>query len=151
MTNLTELQRHLLFRAALLFFVGMLTGLWAGVVLSDGRAIGMVLNWKLQFPRLVLASHLNALMGTFWLLGVAFTLEHGSFTDNGKRWLARLTLTAAYGNWAITLLASILDARGLDMAGDARNNIVAGLLQVFVVVPTLAASGMWVLGLRARA
>jgi hydroxylaminobenzene mutase len=149
MISPSPLQRTLMFRAALLFALGMVTGLWVAVVLTHGQAAGITLP-PVKYERLALAAHLNALMGTFWLLGLASTIEHTSFTDAAKARLALLSSIAAYGNWGVTLLASFLDVRGLDFGGDLRNKLVAGLLQALVVIPTLLSSGLWAYGLRPR-
>jgi hypothetical protein len=47
---------------ALLFFIGMLTGLWAGVALTGKVKVGI--------PHLALAAHLNALLGGLAPAGV---------------------------------------------------------------------------------
>jgi hypothetical protein len=134
-------------RAAVLFFLGLGTGVWAGAVLTQGRALGLTLGTP-KHERLALASHLNALLGCFWILAVAFTIEHTTLGDPGKRWLARLVTLVNYANWSITLLASILDVRGLELvSGDGRNNLVAVLLLAGVVLPGLAAAGLWAFGL----
>jgi len=147
MSTASPLPRALMSRAALLFFLGMVTGLWAGVVLSHGRAIGIDLP-PLQHERLALGAHLNALLGAFWLLALASTVEHTRFGDVGRRRLAQAVTVACFGNWAITLLASLLDVRGLDFGGGPRNQAIAGLLQALVVLPSLAASAAWAVGLR---
>jgi hydroxylaminobenzene mutase len=138
--NEDPLRRRLAFLGALLFGLGMLTGLWAGVVLSD--------KVKVAIPHLALASHLNALLGCFWLLGLSYTLPMLSYGEQGKKRLALLTLIPAYGNWLVTLLASVLGARGLGFTGDASNDLIAVLLQVIVVLPTLVATAAWVWGFR---
>src|SRR5438046_3084549 len=116
MSTPTPLQRTLMSRAALLFFLGMATGLWAGVVLSHGRAIGIDLP-PLKHERLALGAHLNALLGAFWLLGLASTIEHTRFGDRGRRRLVAVVSLVTFANWSITLLASLLDVRGLDFEG----------------------------------
>ncbi len=145
--TLTIEQRLLLRRAGLLFGLAMLTGLWAGVVLSHGRAVGIDWDWRPKYERLVLSSHLNGLFGCFWMLGVAGTMSFVGLDEKQKHRLALLTTVASYGNWAVTLFASFLDERGLAFLGNARNDSIAGLLQVFVVIPTLAATYYWVRGL----
>jgi len=123
---------------AALFAIGMLTGFWAGAALS-----GVV---QVPIPRLALAAHLNCLMGAFWLLGVAFTMPMLGYSDKGKERLAKLTLVPAYGNWAITLLASVLGVRGINFTGHRANDVIAVLLFAFVVGPAVAQSLAWVYG-----
>jgi hydroxylaminobenzene mutase len=137
--NDDTLRRRLASLAALLFALGMVTGLWAGLVLSD--------KVKVTIPHLALASHLNALLGCFWLLGLSYTVPMLSYGERGKVRLAILTLVPAYGNWFVTLVASVLGARGLEFTGNGSNDLVAVLLQVVVVLPTLAACSGWCWGL----
>ena len=148
--QLTKQQRDLLRRAGLLFLLGMITGIWAGIVLSDGRAVGLQFNWALKHERLVLGAHLNGLIGCFWLLGVAGTLPYLRLNERGRLRLVRLVTLATYANWSVTLLASFFDARGLAFVGEVRNDIIAALLMIFVVLPTLAAAGLWAWGLWAE-
>jgi hydroxylaminobenzene mutase len=129
-------------RAAVLFFLGLLTGVYAGVVLTEGKALGLHLA-KPQHERLALAAHLNCVLGCFWILAVAFTLEHTRLSAKGKLALAWLVTVANYANWSITLLASLLDARGLALEGDPKNDVVAVLLVVGVVLPSFVTSGLW--------
>lgn len=134
----TPLQRRLAKSAASLFAIGMLTGFWSGAALAE--------IVKVPIPRLALAAHLNCLMGCFWLLGVAFTLPMLGYSDKGKERLAKLTLIPAYGNWAITLLASFLGVRGINFTGHRANDFIAVLLFAFVVGPAVAQSFTWVYG-----
>lgn len=143
----SALKRTLMGRAARLFLLGMLTGIWVAVVFTQGRAIGIDLGFRPTHERMALAAHLNALLGTFWLLGLAFTLDYISFSPPGRWRLATLTTLAAYGNWAVTLLASILDVRGLEFGGSTANKVIAALLQICVVIPTLIAASAWAVGL----
>jgi hydroxylaminobenzene mutase len=146
-----ELAHKCMRRAAWLFLIGLVTGAWAGIVMTNGAAINMHLDFHPKHERLVLASHLNALLGTFWLLGVAYTLPKLRLSARGLVWLCVLTTLGAYGNWLITLIASLLDVRGLAFDHDASNNAIAGLLQVGVVIPSFAAAILWVYGLSSRA
>jgi (hydroxyamino)benzene mutase len=134
----TPLQRRLAKSAAALFAIGMLTGFWSGAALAEVV--------KVPIPRLALAAHLNCLMGCFWLLGVAFTLPMLGYSDKGKERLVKLTLVPAYGNWAITLLASFLGVRGINFTGHRANDFIAVLLFAFVVGPAVAQSFAWVYG-----
>ncbi|HZU99550.1 MAG TPA: hypothetical protein VFF73_22765 [Planctomycetota bacterium] len=147
---MTPLQRSLFFRGALLFFLGLLTGVWAGAVLTEGRAIFM----HFQSPpdgKLVLVAHLNALLGCFWIVAVSLTLEATSFGDRGKTWLGRGVTLVNYANWSVTLLASFFREKGLEMIeGNAKNNVVAFLLIALVVLPGLAVAGAWAWGLLPR-
>ncbi len=145
--NATPLQRSLMARGAILFFIGLLTGMWAGAVMTEGRAMFLTLP-KPHFERLALVAHLNALLGCFWIVAVAVTLEATRFGEKGKTWLARGVTVVCYGNWLITLIASFLDVRGLEMLEkDPKNNFIAVILLVVVVFPGLATAGAWAWGL----
>lgn len=149
--NPTPLQRSLMARGAALFFLGLLTGVWAGAVMTEGRALFLHIE-KPHFERLALVAHLNALLGCFWIIAVAVTLEATRFGDGGKRRLALGVTLVTYANWAVTLVASFLDARGLEIVpGDGKNNVVAVLLLALVVVPGLATSAAWAWGLLGKA
>jgi len=123
---------------AWLFFVGLVTGLWAGVVLTGTVTV--------PIPRLALAAHLNGLLGGLWLIALAATLDRMRYGLAGRRRLAAVALLATWANWLITLIASGLGVRGLEYTGDVRNNVIALLLQLFVVLPSLAAAFAWAYG-----
>ena len=135
-----ELRRRLARAGATLFAIGLVTGLWSAAALT-----GKV---HVDEPRLALGAHLNALMGAFWILGVAFTLPYLHYQATGRRWLAGLTLLPAWGNWFITLIASVVGRKGIEFNDDTRNNVIAVLLQAFVVLPGLVGGVMWAWGFR---
>jgi len=143
----SPLQRTLMGRAALLFFLGMLTGIWVAVVFTRGKALGLELAPR-QFDRLALAAHINGLLGCFWLLGLSYTLPH--VAERRRNLLVLLTTIATFTNWAGTLLGSFIDRRGLDFGGDGKNKLIAGILQGGVVIPTLVASALWAFALLSR-
>jgi hydroxylaminobenzene mutase len=118
----------------------MLTGIWSAAALT-GKVV-------VTIPRLALAAHPNALLGCFWLLGLAFTLPMLRYGELGRRRLARFTQIPAWGNWFVTLIASFLGVRGLEYTSDRANNGIALALQVVVVLPSLACAIAWAWGLR---
>jgi hypothetical protein len=128
---------------AWLFAVGMLTGVWAGVVLTEKVVVAI--------PRLALAAHLNGILGGLWLIAVAATLDRMRYGLAGRRRLAIIVAVAAWANWLITLIASGLGVRGLEYTADARNNAIAALLQLFVVLPSLLAAFAWAWGFGGQA
>jgi (hydroxyamino)benzene mutase len=135
----TDGLRHLVARAgAWLFAVGLATGLWAGVVLTGAVTV--------PIPRLALAAHLNGILGGLWLIAVAATLDRLRYGLAGRRRLALAVLVATWANWLITLIASVLGVRGLEYTSDLRNNAIAVLLEVFVVLPSLVAAFVWAWG-----
>lgn len=136
------LKRRLCTSGAFLFCIGMWTGLWSAFVLTG--------HLQTQFPRLALAAHLNGLVGGLWLIAVGFTLEQLHYGEEGKQRLAKLVQVPAWANWAVTLVASALGVRGLEYTSDATNNVIAGLLQSLVVLPTLIGATAWAWGFRAK-
>ena len=127
---------------ACLFAVGMLTGLWAALVLTE--------TVKLPIPRLGLVAHLNAILGGLWLIAVASTLEFLRYGPKGRRRLALLVAIPAWANWLVTLTASVLGVRGLEYTSDPANNVIAALLQGFIVLPSLVGAAAWAWGFLER-
>ena len=135
--------RYCLARAgAWLFFIGLVTGLWAAAVLT-----GTV---KVQIPRMALAAHLNGLLGGLWLIALAWTLDFLRYGERGRRRLAVLVVTTTWANWLLTLIASGLGVRGLEYTGALANDVVAALLQIFVVLPALVGAAAWAFGFGER-
>lgn len=134
-----DLTRRLGFHAALLFLIGALTGL----VLA-GASTGAVG----ADPHAVLAAHLNAILGTFLLLGLAYTSRHWNLNEKLKGALVLTFLVSCYANWAVTLTKAFLHVRGLEFSGDARNDTIAGLLTALVALPTLLGAGLWTFAMR---
>ena len=132
------LQRGVGRAGAWLFVAGLLTGLWAAVVLAEKVVV--------PIPRLALAAHLNGMLGAVWLVAVAVTLDRMRYGLSGRRRLAALSVLAAWANWLVTLIASTLGVRVIEYTGDARNDVIVVLLELFVVVPSLAAAVVWAWG-----
>jgi hydroxylaminobenzene mutase len=134
-----ETQRRLAMAAAVLFLLGGLTGGYisaaqSGQIDADvGHAI---------------AAHLNALLGTFWMLGVAWSLRFSTLGPRGLRALFWLLVSAAYGNWLLTGIKAALHVHGTYLSGDAKNDAMLGALTAVVVLPSLAATVLWIAGLR---
>jgi len=145
--NQSDLQKNLALWGALLFFIGMLTGLWSAAAITN--KFGINADARLT-PQLALAAHLNGLLGGLWLLAVAWSFQFLHYTERGLRRLALAVAVPAYANWLITLVASFLGVNGLDYIGDLKNDVIAFLLQALVVLPTLVASGFWVWGFKGK-
>ena len=138
-----SLPRRLALSGAWLFAIGMVTGVWAAIVITERITV--------QLPRLALAAHLNALLGGLWLIAVAATLDMLRYGETGRRRLAWVVIVPAWGNWLITLIASILGVTGLEYTrGDPTNNGVAALLHSVVVLPSLVGAAAWAWGLGGR-
>ncbi|HEV7905020.1 MAG TPA: hypothetical protein VGO96_14360 [Pyrinomonadaceae bacterium] len=137
-----SLRKKLAAAGAVLFFIGMLTGIWSAAALTGKVVVGM--------PRVALIAHLNALLGGLWLLAVAWSFEFLHYGARGLRRLAFGVGVPAYANWLVTLVASFIGVNGLDYTGQRGNDIIAFLLQTLVVLPTLIASAFWAWGFRAK-
>jgi hydroxylaminobenzene mutase len=123
--------------SAWLVVVGLLTG-----ALVSGAMTGKIPAGE----HAMLASHLNALLGAFWMLGVAWSMPMLRYGKLGRARIAWSLLVANYANWIITALKSFLHVAGVDYTGVARNDAIFALLVVFVIAPSLAASIAWALG-----
>ncbi len=128
---------------AWLFGVGLLTGVWAAVVLTEKVVV--------PIPRLALAAHLNGILGGLWLIAIAATLDRMRYGLPGRRRLGLVVIVATWANWLITLIASALGVRGLEYTADARNNAIAALLELVVVLPSVAGAFAWAWGFRGPA
>lgn len=123
--------------AALLVMLALLTGLLVAAAMTGKLGAD---------PHAMLASHLNGLLGAFWMLGVAWSLPLLSLDETGLRRLVTLTTLANYANWLVTAVKSFLRVAGLEANGHAANDAVFGLLTALVVLPSLAAAGLWLRG-----
>lgn len=139
----TLLRKRLAAAGAILFLVGMVTGLWAAAALTDLVHVGI--------PHLALAAHLNGLLGGLWLVAVAWTFDFLSYDVKGLRRLAYAVAVAAWGNWLVTLIASFFGVNGLQYTGQRANDVIAFLLQTLVVIPTLIGAGLWAWGFKGKA
>jgi hydroxylaminobenzene mutase len=142
MSESSSVERTLGLAAAWLMLVALLTGIYAAAAMTgklhvDGHA--------------ALASHLNALMGTFLLGVVGWTMPMLSYGPRGKRVLAMVLIVSSFANWLITAVKAALFVAGIDVQGQARNDSVFIALQIFVVVPMIAAAIAWIIGFRRRA
>ncbi len=142
MTELDQLTKRLAFWGALLFLIGMLTGIWSAAAITQ--------KFNMGDGKLALASHLNALLGGLWLLAAAWSFQFLHYGAKGLRRLALALAFPAWANWLVTLIASFLRVNGLDYTGHVANDVIAFLLQTMVVLPTLVACGFWVWGFKAK-
>lgn len=136
---LRRLQSWLIFLAAILFVIGSATGGLVSLAMTQGIPLE---------PGSTLAAHLNAYLGTFWMICVAWTLPRCRLNTKALKVLVVFVTAANFGNWAITLLKSGLHVRGLAFSGEPKNDAVLVLLLVCVVAPAFGASLLWAWGLR---
>jgi hypothetical protein len=137
-SSLAAQQRQLAGAGALLFAVGIFTGLWAAAALTGQVKVGI--------PHLALAAHLNGLLGGLWMVCVAWTLPFLRFGEVGRRRLALGVGLPSWANWAVTVGASLLGVDGLQYTHEMSNNAIAALLQSLVVLPALVSSAAWAWG-----
>ena len=121
----------------------MLCGLLTGFYIA--AAMGQRIHVDLHAA---VAAHLNAMLGSFWMFAVAWSLPMLSYGEGGRRRLAVTLGAACYGNWFITALKAALHVSGVDASADPVNNAVFGALTLLVVLPSVAAGGAWILGFR---
>jgi hydroxylaminobenzene mutase len=132
--NVDPSARRLVRHAALLMVVSLLTG-----VLVSAAMTGKIP----ADPHAMLASHLNALLGCFWMVAVAWSLPMTRLSPDGRARLAAAVTTANVANWLLTLLKAFLKVSGVDLIGEPANDAVFGALTLFVVLPSLGAAGAW--------
>ncbi|RKH92843.1 hypothetical protein D7Y13_35250, partial [Corallococcus praedator] len=132
--------RRMAHAAAWLMLLGLLTGGYVSAAMTGKVPAD---------PQMALAAHLNALMGTFFLLGVAWTLPLLSYGPVGQQRLAWAVIVANYANWSITCVKAWLRVSGVDLIGQAANDTVFVALTLSVVLPSLVATGAWIHGFRA--
>lgn len=142
MTEEDKIRKRLSFAGALLFLIGMATGIWSAAAITQKFGVGE--------PKLALAAHLNALLGGLWLIVAAWSFQFLHYSVRGLRRLSAALAAPAWANWLITLIASFLGVNGLDYTGHRANDVIAFLLQTLVVLPTLIVCGFWVWGFREK-
>ncbi len=138
MSERQVLQRKTSLAAAVLMIISLLTGIFVsaamtGKVNADAHS--------------ALASHLNALLGSLWVIAVGFTLPFLRYSVVGCRRLVVLTVVSNVSNWLITAIKAFWHVAGVDATGEGRNDTIFGLLTAFVVLPSLAAAVAWAYGL----
>jgi hydroxylaminobenzene mutase len=134
-------QRLLGLAAACLMLTALLTGFYAAAALTgkihvDGHN--------------ALAAHLTALMGTFLLGTVGWSMPMLKYGEIGKRRLALVLIVSSFAAWGVTAIKAAFFIEGIDVQGKLANDVVFGVLQVLVVLPMLAASVVWILGFRTK-
>ena len=65
-------------------------------------------------------------------------------SDKWARLLKICIVLATYANWAVTLIKSLLKVHGIDYLGEPRNDVIFAALTLLVVIPTFAASFLWI-------
>jgi hydroxylaminobenzene mutase len=119
----------------------MLTGAYAGAAMTG--KIGVDIH-------AALVSHINALLGSFMLFGLAYSLPLLRYTEVGATRLAMTFIVATYANWFLTAVKAALHVAGIEfMGGDnVTNDFMFMLLTLLVVLPSLAGSFFWYAGFK---
>jgi hydroxylaminobenzene mutase len=125
--------------AAWLTLLGLLTGGYVSAAMTGKVPAD---------AHMALASHLNALMGAFLLLGVAWTLPMLRYGPRGQHRLAWTFIVANFANWSVTAVKAWLRVSAVDATGEPVNDAVFGVLTLGVVLPALGAAAAWVYGFR---
>ena len=133
------IERLLIKSAALLLLFGLLTGFYLS-------AIAMKLV-SADFG-MALAAHLNALLGSFWILGVSYSLRHCHLSPVLLKRMSVLIIIANYANWIFTAIKAYLNVSAISwVEGHLSNNLILVSLTLFVVIPALTGTLLWVFAL----
>jgi hydroxylaminobenzene mutase len=136
-------QRRLAYHAAVLFLLGGLTGGYLSAAETGKLAVD---------PGHARAAHLNAILATFWLLGLGWSLGFARLSPAKQSLLAGLAILSSYANWLVTAVKAAFFVRGVDLESGtphaAANNIIFAVLTATVVLPTIGACALWIWALR---
>ncbi|MEP0987136.1 hypothetical protein [Ekhidna sp.] len=125
--------------AAVLFLLGLLTGIYVTFVATDQ------IDGNLGAS---VAAHLNGIIGALIILSLHLILRIIKFGHLYKVNMIRLFILANYSNWFLTLVKSFLDVDGLEIIQKSlANNVIHIALVMLVVIPSLVGGGMWVFGI----
>ena len=137
-----EDTQTLLARAgAILILLGLLTGGYVSRAMTGSLQVD---------AGAALASHLNAILGGFWIFAVAWSVPRLGYGPTGARRLAWLVIVPNFANWFVTAIKAWLTVKGIAATGEWNNDAIFGLLAALVVIPSLAAAVAWVWGLFRR-
>ena len=126
---------RLVVSATALFLVAAMTGIMIPTAGADAE----------KFSRL-LAAHMNAMLGCFWLLGLSWTLPRLALSTKQLQMLCSMTLLVCWANWGLTLAKAQIGVAGLGYGEGGANGGIWLALVITVVLPTLGASMLWFWG-----
>jgi (hydroxyamino)benzene mutase len=127
-----------------------------GVILALLSSLSGFAPLVVRNPRMGLAAHVAGLMSALLLLALGAAWAAVKLSPGKERLAAVLLLWTAYGNWAITLVASMTGAKqfapqaGEGFGASAAVEKATLLLILTVAVSTLAGLGLVLSGLRRR-
>ncbi len=96
----------------------------------------------------LLAAHQNALMGTFWLIAVAWSLPMLQYGPAGQGRLAWALILGTVANALLPIGRAWFDVEGRRFTGDNVNDAFLIALNLTVTLPCLAGTLGWVFGFR---
>ena len=120
--------------AALLFLLSNVCGLVLLFIIGDLISA----NRSQMFN-----AHLNGLIGTFWLLGIAFTYKWLQLGAVSKKLLFYSSVTASFALVVLSIIKSIAN-----IASTSDSIIVSLAYMLTVVIPTFISAALWIIGLR---
>jgi (hydroxyamino)benzene mutase len=131
-------QRLLARAAAILLVISLLTGIYLAAAMTGKISAD---------PGTVVAAHIGAFLGCFWMIGLGWSMPMLGYGDRGLTRLAWVTIVPTYFNWLITSFKALWKVRGVEATGDSHNDTIFALLTVLVVIPSFVGSIGWVYGL----
>ena len=137
MAAVEALQRRMGAWAAGLMVAGLLTGIYVSAAMTGKVPAD---------PHMALAAHLNALLGCFWIIAVAWSMPLMRYSAPGRARLSWLIIIPNVANWAVTAWKAWWKVSGIDAIGEVRNDTIFGLLTVLVVLPSLVGAVAWLSG-----
>jgi (hydroxyamino)benzene mutase len=135
----SPVARFLGLAGAILLLLGFLTGGYVSAAMT-GKISADVHS--------ALASHLNAVLGAFWIFGVAWSLPLLQYGPIGQKRLAWSVIVPNYANWIVTAIKALLNVAGVDFSGSPANMAIFLALTFTVVLPSLGSTIAWINGFR---
>jgi (hydroxyamino)benzene mutase len=135
---LEEYSKKLALFASILILLGLFTGFYISMVITGAVTAN---------TSMVVAAHLNALLGGFWLLGVGWSLQWCSLDRKKANWMVWLLIVSNYANWLVTAIKAVYNVNGVEFNGQSANDVIHLILVLTVVIPSITGCGMWIWGL----
>lgn len=135
---MSDSTRKLYRAAAALLLLGMLSGIPLALAFAGKFAAN---------AQYMLAAHLNAILGALILFAYAYSIQYSPFSAFWKLLAGLLMALSAYGNFIVTFVKSLLNVRGLEANGNPINDAVFIALNLIVVIPAIAGTAIWYVGL----
>jgi (hydroxyamino)benzene mutase len=135
---LEEISITLAKSASILIMLGLFTGLYISMAMTGAVEAN---------PSMVVSSHLNALLGGFWLLGVGWSLRWCSLDPKKANWMMWLLIVSNYANWLVTAIKALFNVHAVEFNGQSANDVLHLMLVLTVVIPSIVGCALWVWGL----